>query len=217
MGRPVSSTNDNWTDERLLIIHQSLRVSMVFAVLWRCFRSPRQGMDFGVARRSDGRTAYGRRPRGELARCRDEPQLLAILGTDRPTAPHRILSYFDVAQRDIKLYHLIHFLPLLPSMVGAAAAVAVGRQTTATCLFLMTRLLKGASSSVLHAATAVYLSDSRWGAILPRPHLPSIHPSIYPAVQYSGGGIAIKAAFNQQSVVPPLPPPPRTLACTLQK
>ena len=48
-----------------------------------------------------------RRPRGELARWRDEPQLLAILGTDRDRraaqqvrSPHRGRpSYFDVAQR----------------------------------------------------------------------------------------------------------------------
>ena len=119
-----------------------------------------------------------------------------------PTAPHRILSYFDVAQRDIKLYHLIHFLPLLPSMVGAAAAVAVGRQTTATCLFLMTRLLKGASSSVLHAATAVYLSDSRWGAILPRPHLPSIHLSCSAAV---GESQSRPHSISSRSSLPYLP------------
>ena len=141
-----------------------------------------------------------------------------ILGTDRPrqqpndrAAHPQPSSYFDVAQRDIKLY-LTHFLPgPFPPFDGRRSS---GRQTTATCLFLMTRLLKGLlpsgppvrvcptpSSLVLFVATAGFLSDSRWGAILPRPHLPSIHPpSIYPAVHWWGNR---NQGRIQSEVVPP--------------
>ena len=140
---------------------------------------------------------------------------MAILGTDRPrqqpndrAAHPQPSSYFDVAQRDIKLY-LTHFLPgPFPPFDGRRSS---GRQTTATCLFLMTRLLKGLlpsgppvrvcptpSSLVLFVATAGYLSDSRWGAILPRPHL----PSIYPVVQRWGNR---NQGRIQSAVVPALP------------
>ena len=48
--------------------------------------SPRLHLTPRAACWNDGLTEEEGRPRGELARWRDEPQLLAILGTDRRTA-----------------------------------------------------------------------------------------------------------------------------------
>ena len=83
----------------------------------------------------------------------------------------------------------------IPAMSGNALACALGgvclclaflrspfrRQTTATCLFLMMFLLIEGPLSLCcdrRRRRLGYLSDSRWGAILPRPQ-----PSVRPAVQ----------------------------------
>ena len=158
------------------------------------------------------------RPRGELARCRDEPQLLAIFGDRRGARAAPQPSHFDVAQRDIKLYLLIHFLPARPrSRVGRSEQ----RPTNDRYLSIFDDApFEGPRRSLpspfslppsrsLRCDRSLVTCQIRGGEQFCQDRI--FHPSIYPVVQCSGRGIAIKAAFNPQSSLT------HTLACTLQK
>ena len=175
---------------------------------------------------ADGRTEE-RRPRGELARWRDEPQLLAILGTDRRTAqPARSAhrgrpSYFDVAQRGrYEISSCTSFTSSLPPSPRCSDGAEEGGLTNDRYLSIfddapfegpppprslaLQPLLLGGGDRGLLVGFAVGSNFARTAS--------SIHPSI---LKCSGGGIANKAAFNPQSFLPSLTP--HTRSCTPQK